>query len=322
MQDFRKSIADVVQQNRPSISASSLKTYVSIVSKLYASMYDTSSFDPKRLENIDDVMKQIEKKALPTQKTAMSALLSVLKPKSAAYNRVHSNMMSLSREYKHIKGENLMDAKQKANWVTQDQIKELYNRMLEQCKPILKKKTKPTMNELQTVQNLVILACTSGTLGLAPRRILDWIMMTNKPNDNTETTNSILFKRGMPYRLVFRVFKTKHSLGQQDIDCPTELATLLKKWIAMSKDTSKWLFFNSQGEPLRGDQFTRRLNSIFGKNISVNVLRHSFVTNYYQKNGIRSLNDMQELAESMGQGDVQTNLGYILEDAPKKQRVE
>ena len=54
------------------------------------------------------------------------------------------------------------------------------------------------------------------------------------------------------------------------------------------------------------------LNKIFGKEVSVNMLRHVYLSNYYK--GMPKLSNMEELAFSMGH-NVQTALeNYVKVD--------
>jgi hypothetical protein len=53
---------------------------------------------------------------------------------------------------------------------------------------------------------------------------------------------------------------------------------------------------------------TQRLNSIFGKKASINILRHSFITSKYKD--MPSLEDLQEEATAMGHS-LKEHLEYI-----------
>ena len=61
---------------------------------------------------------------------------------------------------------------------------------------------------------------------------------------------------------------------------------------------SDYVLISSNNKPLSSSQITKRLNKIFGKEVSVNMLRHMYLTNYYRD--MPKLTDMEKLAESMG----------------------
>ena len=61
------------------------------------------------------------------------------------------------------------------------------------------------------------------------------------------------------------------------------------------------MYMNEKGE----SSFGRRLNEVFaktGKLISVDILRHSFITNFFSKASFKTLNDntLEEVASSLG----------------------
>lgn len=91
--------------------------------------------------------------------------------------------------------------------------------------------------------------------------------------------------------------------GLAKVDVPKELDTILKKWLKINP--SDYVLISSNNKPLSSSQITKMLNKIFGKDVSVNMLRHIYLTNYYK--GMPKLSNMEELASSMGH-NVQTAL--------------
>jgi hypothetical protein len=57
----------------------------------------------------------------------------------------------------------------------------------------------------------------------------------------------------------------------------------------------------------------QRLNKIFGKKVSCNILRHSFLTEKYKD--IPAIKQMQETANDMGHS-INEALMYVKKDAP------
>lgn len=76
---------------------------------------------------------------------------------------------------------------------------------------------------------------------------------------------------------------------------PKELDSILKKWLIVNP--SEYVLIRSNNKPLSDSQITKKLHKIFGKEVSVNMLRHIYSTNYYK--GMPKLTNMEELA-SMG----------------------
>ena len=72
------------------------------------------------------------------------------------------------------------------------------------------------------------------------------------------------------------------------------------------------MLFDAKGNKLSNVKVTQRLNKIFGKNASVSILRHSYITEKYEKQslGNLTLKDIQETATEMGHS-LQQHLEYI-----------
>ena len=121
-------------------------------------------------------------------------------------------------------------------------------------------------------------------------------------NYNTDTDN--YFRNGKFY---FNVYKTADKYGLQVIDCPTELNTLIKRWIKINTDND-YLLFSKNGNHLSSSQITRVLNKVFGKNVSCDMLRHIYLTNKYKN--LPALKDMEQTATEMGH-NLSTALTYI-----------
>ena len=96
---------------------------------------------------------------------------------------------------------------------------------------------------------------------------------------------------------VFNSYKTSKTYGRQEVPIPKELAAILKRWIKM--DPSDFLLFDSRFQPLTSVKLNQRLNRIFGgRRISINALRHSYLTSKFtafskeQKEVARTMTEM------------------------------
>ena len=70
---------------------------------------------------------------------------------------------------------------------------------------------------------------------------------------------------------------------------------LLKKWLKVNP--SDYVLISSNNKPLSSSQITRMLNDVFGKKVSVNMLRHIYLTNYYKD--VPPIKDMEKIAGKM-----------------------
>jgi integrase len=90
--------------------------------------------------------------------------------------------------------------------------------------------------------------------------------------------------------------------GTQEVSVPKDLKVLLDKYIKILPKNQEYLF-DDKGKKLENFQLTKILNGLFkGRKVSVNLLRHSYLTNLYGD----KLHQMKQTA---------TNMGHSLETA-------
>ena len=169
----------------------------------------------------------------------------------------------------------------------------------DEANKLFKIKGELTMPQLQTIQNYIIISLTAGIF-IPPRRSLDWVLMKHK-NYNTDTDNYYNKKK-----FVFNQYKTAKFYNKQDIEVPVPLKVIMNKWIKLIDND--YILFDSNNNPLTPVKLNQRLNKIFNGKISVNILRHSYITSKY--NNIPKLRELKKEAEAMGH-NVNQLLEYI-----------
>ena len=287
-------IIDTLKEKRPNLHAKSVKTYVSLLKNIMKNM---------NYENVEDLDKNPTKVIeflkekydnLNGIKTRLSSLFVITNNK--AY---HTDMMTNIEKYNTETNKQEKNEKQKENWMTAEQIENIYDNMESNVKPLWKKKDL-SIKELMKIQDFVILSLF--TL-IPPRRSLDYVEF----KINNIDTNKDNYIKGNS--LVFNTYKTSTQKGQQTIKIPKELKSLLTKYIKLISDKSDYLLFNNKIEQLSIPNFTLRLNKIFGKKVSVNMLRHIYLSEKHADN----LKDMKQDFESMGSSLKQSAV-YIKND--------
>jgi integrase len=299
----KDNLKELLLTNRPKLSAGSLSTYQSILKNLFYKAHPKSEpMNMKWFENQDDVLKHLENLPSKKRKTILSALVVVTdKTKN---NDLYKALMESDGKQSHLEDiQQSKTEKQQENWITQDEIKELFNKMYKNVKPLFKKKSFDEFSnaEYQQFQNLIILSVLGG-LFISPRRSQDYTEMKirgniDKENDNYKTKSSFIFSK----------YKTARFYGKQELEIPKDLGSLLNKFIKINP--YDYLFNDSNGNKLNSVKLSQRLNNIFGgKHISVNILRHSFLSDKYKD--IPNLTDMLQTAENMGHS-INEALEYI-----------
>ena len=290
MSDLKSLLQEKIKENRPKLSTSSMRTYISILSNLYKKLNGEGNIEWFNKEG-DEILKYLDDKNDQTRKTTLSALFVLTNMKE--YQTVMNTIMKkVNDDYKDQK----MNAKQKDNWISIDEIKEKYNVLSADANLMLRKKK--ILNE-NVMMEFLLMSCLSGVI-MPPRRSLDYSDMKIR-NYDVKTDN--YYKANKFY---FNKYKTFKTYGLQVLDVPKELNVVLKKWIKIN--TNDYMIYSSNGNKLSCPQITRILNKIFGKNISTSMLRHIYLTNIYKD--VPQINKMESLADEMGHS-VSTAMEYI-----------
>ena len=285
------SITETLKLNRPNLSASSLKTYSSVLRNLQKNMKGEGVewFS----DNDKDIIEYMKDKTAQTKKTTLSALFVLTKKQS--YKDV---MMVVMKSLNDTNKEQKMNEKQKENWMSVKEIQDIYDPLLVKIKSMLSGKT--ILNEPIMMEFLLMSFLGGVVKGLAPRRSQDYSELKIK-NYDTKTEN--YYKKSKFY---FNIYKTAKNYGLQVIDVPKELDVILKKWIKINKND--YMLYSTNDNKLTSSQITRVLNKTFGKNISTSLLRHIYLTNIYKD--LPALSKMESLANSMGHS-IETALEYV-----------
>ena len=296
----KQDIKIILKENRPKLSDSSIVTYASIISNLFKHMRPNTPYDASLFNDPKIVLEYLKDKACNTRKTVLSALVvyTLHNPKvSLQYRTV---MMSDGSKSNHTDMEQKMTEKQKENWVSQLQVKDAFERLDRETKPLFslyKKGDDMTIPHTEKIQDFVILALFTM---IPPRRLVDYTMfkVRNFNDDDNYMTKS---------SFVFNTYKTAKVYGAQIVKIPTRLKNIIQKYTALTKND--YLLFNPRNNrPLSNVQLNVRIGSIFGKKVSVNILRHSYLTEQYKD--MAPLLEMEQRANDMGQS-VSQALKYI-----------
>ena len=265
----------------------------SLHSKIFGGSIEKKDYDDSK--KILDFLKDVP---CNKKKSILSALVVI-----SGKPEYRKEMLEDIKEYTAEAKKMVKTPSQEANWMTQEEIKNIYNEHKQDAMSCYKK-SKLSMNDLQTIQQYIILCLLSGIF-IAPRRSLDYtefkISNIDKEADNYLDKNE----------LVFNKYKTAKFYNEQRVNCPKELLTILKKWIKNS--TNEYLLFDSNGEKLTSVKLNQRLEKVFGKKCSVNLLRHSFLTDRFGDE-IERKSAMDKVAQNMGTSSAQVIGTYIKND--------
>jgi len=297
------SILETLKENRPNLSESSLKTYNSILSNLYKKVFVDKDLDLGKFNEHKKFIAFLKNMEGSKRKTYLSALV-VLCPNCDEYKDL---MNKDGQEFNAQKKLQKRTPKEEENWVNQDELTEIYSNLEKEAKRLMKLKN-PTSQDIQKIQSYVILSLVSGK-HIPIRRSLDWTEMVYKDEDKEK--DNYLERGKKNYKFYFNVYKTQKFLNDQEVVIPPALKKILSDWIKLLERVypeNKYLLVDSKSGKLSPTKMTQRLNGVFGKKASINILRHSFITEKYKN--MPSLENLQEEATAMGHS-LKEHLEYI-----------
>lgn len=140
---------------------------------------------------------------------------------------------------------------------------------------------------------------------LPPRRLdIGTLKIYEKGHVNPQNQNMILVDGAMrPIILVYVNYKTSKFYGTQKIVVPKQLADILQSYILNTDlESGDFLFGDVQNF---SEVITRVFKKYTNKNITVNLLRHSYLSNYLSKP--RSIKKRKNIAKLMGNSVAEQN---------------
>ena len=265
--------------------------------------------------NTDDILKRLSDRSINAKKATIASILSLFKYYGKSTKKIEKAKEVYKSELTDVNNEinsksNELSEKDKDNWVSKEDIIKKFNSYTRKYRKIIKKNPKElTDDEYKTLLEYVILSLYTLT---APRRERDYFLMFI----NNDELNTLDLEK---QQFVFREYKDKKALGEQIIDIPDKLFTIIKEYVRIMLDRFqvdkdkpvKFLVKPSGYFILRGD-IAKYLTDIFGKNVGATSMRRTFATEKYGKDE----KEMNDDALKMGTSSTQIKNHYIKKNAP------
>lgn len=277
----------------PDLNESSKKTYISQIKSVYTNIFGNEiDFKPEKFtfQNIKKFGDSVEN--VNRRKTMYAALLQIIKDNDKLKENVKQEMLKTITIYNNV----IKQQDNKKNWISYQDIFKKYRDLERRYKPLMNDKNL-NAHDMHNIQKFVIIGVMGG-LFIPPRRNQDYILMKTA-NIDMDNDNYIDHKTK---EFVFNKYKTSKIYGQQRVDIPPKLYAKIKKFIALKKDKSDYLFTQMNYKPFSSPTFTQFLNNIFPgeKKIGTNSFRHTFLTKKYG-NTVELHEDLQDMGTSLAQ---------------------
>ena len=285
-----------IKETRPHLSDSSIRTYTNILKNIYRDLQGDKEFDYHYFtDEHTKVMEHLEKVKFNVRKTMLSALVAI--SDGAVQNAYRNQMIADAHQYNALQKQNTMTDSQRENWISWKEIEEVLEKLKKKTEYIWKE-AKPSREEMLHLQKYIILCCY---VLLPPRRAMDFCKMKVK---NFDKAKDNFYEKSHFY---FRQYKTAKFTGLQIEKVSKVMEMLMRKWIPFHDEDL--LFSDYMGEEITSSGMTKILNSIFAKNISVNQLRHIYIT----EKSAPLMKQLEETAQAMGHSTEQAKL-YVKKD--------
>jgi integrase len=292
-QQIMEKVLEKIKTNRPNLSHSSINTYGYIIKKLLKKLNLGENEWEKILQDPKKVMDVLKDESPQSRKSILAVLISLF-GKNEKTELFNEQMIIDANTYSQILKSQKKSEKQRANWLSWNEVMATYNNLYKHLSPLLKKDPL-TKKDLVKLVDLVMLAVY---VLIPPRRSTDYIQMKIRNFDTTKD-NYLDLKKGV---FVFNNYKTDKTYGRVEVKLSPKLKTLLKKWVGLNP--TDYLLFDTKMNPLSSSRLTLKMNNLFDKQISSTMIRHIYITDVVMKDA-PSIAERQRVASDMGH-DMQT----------------
>lgn len=304
-----------------SISASSLALYMNNLKRLNGGQ-EIKNFN--FLKDTEKILDRIKDYKPNTRRTYIISIVSLLKqePKlKKLYDKYYSILMDYNSE---LKTNTTKSETQEKNWISQDEVKEIYNAIFYKVEPSLSfKKLKEA--EFNMLMNWVILSLY---VLQPPRRNIDYLLMKIVKKLPAEMDKAFNYLALDDMKFHFNNYKTKGTYQTQTVDISPELQTVIKQFLPYHpqyKDFKKkggidemFLIVNQAGtHPEAKNYITRVLNKLFDKKIGVSMLRNIYLTSKYGVQNGDKAKDATDMGTSVNMIDNQYTKQTEGENSPQ-----
>ncbi len=285
----------ITQMEEKDFTPQTIKNYMERIYVLNGNKKWTSMVFLRDTETMLNLLK--EKYAISSQKSMLGTIISVLGLKPIKANKKASDIYlkyltdDIMPSFNKVKGDKT--EKQKENWITREEIETLKKEYSEKAKEVVKGKVGRKDYDIM-LENMIL----SMYVNMPPRRAKDYVLMKLE-DDEKEEDKKYNYYDGTQF--ILNQYKTEKQYGQEKVQVPkvvkNDIAMYLDKTESLDKE---FLITNYGGKPFNIiNDMTRRLNKIFGKKISVDMLRNMYYSHKYGDIKTDIIQDAKDMGTSL-----------------------
>lgn len=303
----------IIKENRPNISLSSIKTYLSNIRSISKAINQPINSIEDIVKHSEEIFKFLSTQKLNVRKTKLSAFIVVLDKGKENSDDINKILIKYRRQitedgetYDKKENKQELSESQKDNFIPWNEVMKVYNDLKTEAEPLLKLQ-RLTLNQFKKLQSYILLSLY---VLIPPRRSLDYAdFKIRNIKEGAGGDNYMSIKKSGRKKIpvfVFNRYKNSGRLGPQEIEIPIPLRNLILKWI--DKNPYDYLIVNGKGNSVTQSKINDTLNDIFGKRIGSSMLRHIYLTHRYGK---VDLQDLKNTTEAMGSSTIDRTLKYV-----------
>jgi len=305
--DYNIELKKLIQESRPNLRESSIKTYISNLTKLAKEVGIKSINNLIFLQHGQNVMRAISKKKPSTQKTYLATIIVILKAIKAKKNLIDfytEHMNKLAEEHNKKAQSQEKSESQNENWISLPELqKELKRQSREITRLRLWKKENLTPKEFDMLQKYVAGFLYIGDPENPPTRAdfhdmkIICIKDYEKLSEEELKKNYIVKVNSKKKFFSLGDYKTSGKYGLKKIDIGKDLNNVLNKWLKIVNKYGYILVNNRKG-PISANGLSKYMNKVFEytrKKIGINMLRHIYITHHFPPQN----KEKKEVAEKM-----------------------
>jgi hypothetical protein len=252
------------------------------------------------LKDTENIITKIKEKKDTTARSYIIAICSILK-NDVKMKKQYDIYYNLLIEYNNkLKNNNTKSEKQENEWISQDEVKNIYNKLEDEAKPLFKTR-KLTNDEYNKLLSYIVLSLY---VLQPPRRNLDYLKLVAVPKYKGTESKDFNYFDISNKKMIFNNFKTKGTYQSQEIDVDDKLYLILCMWIKKFK-IKDIILVKMDNSELDKNGITKILYKIFDKKIGSSMLRNIYLTDKYGDSNKEKINDAKAMGTSVGVIDSQ-----------------
>jgi hypothetical protein len=256
------------------LTATTLEAYTGNIRRLNGGKLPTSA---NFLKNTEAIEKKLEGYSPNTKKTNYITIVSYLKDKKVPKKVKEfyiEKMNECNKNYNENKGEKT--ARQEENWMSWEEVMKCFH-----------------ATDPKSIEHLA----TALYVLQPPRRNKDFSLMKVVPEYAETMDKEFNYMDAKNKKFIFNNYKTQGAYGSQVIDIPEPIMDIIQSHYKLKKKFEPFFLLHTKtNTQLSENGLTRILNKVFGKKVSVSMLRNIYLSERFK--GKKS--ELQEVATAMG----------------------